>query len=139
MNRRRFLWRVGLVSVVLNSVCALLFDNRSILKTWRSYSGLSEDIQALCHRNFIKAFPDLTLEDLIEKLQDRGILSWRGLSIDRIRRNAVSEQLIEFDKFFWTESELLLYAVIARLHATEIMNDVSKSASALSCCRTPGP
>ena len=119
MNRRRFLWRAGLVGVVLNSVRALLLDNGRTLKTGRSYSGLSEDIQALYHRDFIKAFPDLTLEELIEELQDREISPWRGFRIDQIRENAVSDQLTGFNDFFWTESELLLYAVIARLHAAE--------------------
>ena len=119
MNRRQFLWRAGSVGVVLNSVRVLLLDNGPTLKTAHSFSGLPEDIQALYQRSFIEAFPDSTLEDLIGRLQDRGICPWRRFRIDQIRGNAVSDQLIEFDDFFWTESELLLYAVIARLHAAE--------------------
>ncbi len=119
MNRRRFLWGVGLVGAVLNAVRTLLFDDRSVLKTRRSYYGLPEDIQALYHRNFIKAFPDSTLEELIVELQDRGLCLWRISSIAQVSRNTVSDQLIEFNDFFWTETELLLYAVIARLHAAE--------------------
>ena len=120
MNRRRFLWRAGLVGVVLNSVRALLLDNGPTLKTAYSFSGLPEDIRALYHWSFIEAFPDSTLEELIRELQDRGICPWRRSRIDQIRSNAVYDKLIEYDNFFWTESELLLYAVIARLHAAEI-------------------
>lgn len=120
MNRRRFLWRIGSVGAVLIGSWISLFDRRLILKTCLSYSGLPKPIQALYARKFVETFPDLTLEKLIGELHDRGIYSGGEFHIDRIGRNAVSDELIGFDSFLWTESELLLYAVIARLHAAEI-------------------
>ena len=124
MNRRRFLWRIGSVGAMLIGSWVSLFDRRLILKIRLSYSGPPEPIQALYARKFVKAFPYLTLEKLIGELCDRGIYSGGEFHIDRIGRNAVSDQLMEFDSFLWTESELLLYAVIARLYCCEeIMND----------------
>ena len=81
-----------------------------------SYSELPENIKALYHQDFARALPALSLEDLFAELSRRGVYKRESFHISEIRVNAVSDSLVEFDNFLYTESELLLYAMVARLH-----------------------
>lgn len=80
-----------------------------------SYSDLSENVKALYHQDFAGAFPALSLEDLVAELSRRGIYKRRSFHVNQIRANAVSDSLVEFNDLLYTESELLLYAMVARL------------------------
>ena len=114
MNQRLFL-------KVCSGVCAALVSGSAWLTVLQkllyglSYSELPENIKALYHQDFAGAFPALSLEDLVAELSRRGIYGWREFHISQIRANAVSDSLVEFDNFLYTESELLLYAMVARL------------------------
>ena len=95
----------------------------ALLSTWvedePSYSRLPRDVRALYHEDFAGAFPDLALEDLMAELRRLGISSGKWVDIDRVRSNAARDPLVEFGPFLWTRSELLLYAVVARLHGRD--------------------
>ena len=81
-----------------------------------SYSDLPENVRALYHEHFVGAFPDATLEEVVMELRDLGVCTRSGFSIERVSHNAVDDPLVEFNGLFWTRSELLLYAAVARLH-----------------------
>lgn len=119
MNRRRFLWCIRLISTAFIGCSTQLFHHRPALRTHLSYPNLPEDVQALYHLSFAKAFPDLTLEELIYELHDRGVCSETGFHINRVRMNSPRDSLVAFNGYLWTETELLLYAAIARLYDTE--------------------
>ena len=84
-----------------------------------AYSDLPKNIRALYHEDFVDAFPDTTLEEIVRELRDLGVCTWRGFSIERVRSNAADDPLVEFNDMFWTKSELLMYAVVARLSVAE--------------------
>lgn len=109
MNRRGFLAHAGFAAV--GSLGCGANCERDI-----RYGELPGDIQALYRPDFVKAFPDLSLEALIEELCARGVYAESEFHIGRIRKNAAGDPLKAFGKFLYTESELLLYALVARLH-----------------------
>ena len=117
MNRNLFLKVCSGVCAALVSGSAWLTVLQKLLKGL-SYSELPEDIKALYHQDFARALPALSLEDLFAELTRRGIYvyGWREFHVSQIRANAVSDSLVEFNNFLYTESELLLYAMVARLH-----------------------
>ncbi len=114
MNQRLFL-------KVCSGICAALITGSAwftVLQKLKgiSYSELPENIKALYHQDFARALPALSLEDLFAELSRRGVYKRESFHISEIRVNAVSDSLVEFDNFLYTESELLLYAMVARLH-----------------------
>ena len=117
MNRRSVLLRLSALCVLLFGGNVLPFTRRSHGGRIDSYSDLPADLQALHSRDFIHAFPDLTLDDLFSGLHDRRVCTRAGFDIAQIRGIAVDDPLVEFGNFFWTESELMLYVLVARLHA----------------------
>ena len=113
MNERLFL-------KVCSGICAALVTGSAwftVLQKLKglSYSELPESVRSLDQEDFFRAFPDLSLEDLVAELSRRGIYSRWGFHVSQIRANAASDSLVEFDNFLYTESELLLYAMVARL------------------------
>ena len=116
MNKRHFLLRLAAICSLLFGGGALFFVRLSHCGNVVSYSDLPADIQLLHSRDFVLAFPDLTLDDLFAGLQARRIFTQAGFDIAQIRDNAVEDPLVQFDNFYWTESELMLYALVARLH-----------------------
>lgn len=121
MNRRPFLLR-------LTALCALLLGGNTPLFARRfhvhcsgidSYSDLPADLQALYSPDFVRALPDLALDDLFEALRARRVCTRATFDIARVRDAAADDPLVEFDDFFWTESELMLYALVARLRGKE--------------------
>ena len=81
----------------------------------------------LYDERFINALPEISLEAITAHLAARGVLvgatdsgnggtephRWR-FDIDRVRARAADDDLIEFDRSLYTETELLLYAYVAR-------------------------
>ena len=76
---------------------------------------------------FVDALPQISLDAIVARLAARGVLvgatdrgsggtephRWR-FDIDRVRARAAHDDLIEFDRSLYTETELLLYAYVAR-------------------------
>ena len=79
-----------------------------------SFSALPESMKALYDPNFANAFPSFSVDDLLAELDRRGVYVQRRFYVSQIRVNAMSDSLVEFDRFLYTESELLLYAAVAR-------------------------
>ena len=121
MNRRRFLLRLTTLCALLpgGSVPLLARGSRFHCRGIDSYSDLPAELQALHSPRFVRAFPDSTLDGLLEALRARRICTQGKLDAARVRENAVDDPLMEFDDFFWTESELMLYALVARLREKE--------------------
>ena len=114
MNQRLFM-------KVCSGTCAAIIASGAWLTVLQkirglSYSDLPENLKALYHQEFFRAYPELTLEDLLAELGRRGVYKRRSFHVSQIRANAVNDSLVEFDNFLYTESELLLYAMVARLH-----------------------
>ena len=113
MNQRIFL-------KVCSGTCATIIAGGAwltVLQKLRglTYAELPEDVKALYHHEFADALPALSLEDLIAELSRRGIYRLWAVHVKQVRANADSDPLVEFDNFLYTESELLLYAMVARL------------------------
>ena len=113
MNQRLFL-------KVSSGICAVLVTGSAWLTVLQklkglSYSELPENIKSLYDQDFVRAMPALSLEDLVAELSRRGVYKRWGFHVSQIRVNAASDSLVEFDNFLYTESELLLYAMVARL------------------------
>lgn len=121
MNRRRFLLRLTALCALLpgGGVPLLACGSRFHCRGIDSYSDLSTDLQALYSPRFVRAFPDSTLDGLLEALRARRVCTWGKIDVARVRENAADDPLVEFDDFFWTESELMLYALVARLREKE--------------------
>ena len=68
---------------------------------------------------FLTALPDLSRDDIAERLASRGVLVGAArdmVDVDRVRANGASDALVEFDGALYTETELLLYVFVARSH-----------------------
>ena len=116
MNRRLFLKMCsGLGALlVVSSAWINLFH-----QFWKPriliYSEFPENIKSLHYEYFARALPDLSLNDLLSELIRRDIYKNGIFDIHQIRLNAIDDPLVEFENFLYTESELLLYAMVARL------------------------
>ena len=116
MNRHRFLKTCsGLGALlVISSAWINLFH-----QFWKPkillYSEFPENIKSLHYEYFARALPDLSLNDLLSELIRRDIYKNGVFDIHQIRLNAKGDPLVEFENFLYTESELLLYAMVARL------------------------
>ena len=102
--------------------------------------GLPAALADLYDERFVGALPQTSLEAVVARLAVRGVFlgatgddgdegqpspfhpspfateehRWR-IDIDRVRANAATDDLIEFDRSLYTETELLLYAYVARV------------------------
>ena len=78
---------------------------------------------------FVAALPQISLEDVAARLVARGVFvgatgedrlserpQWH-LDVARVGADAANDALIEFDCSLYTETELLLYAFVARLRS----------------------
>ena len=84
------------------------------------YSTLPENIKLLRQLYFGAALPESSLSDILSELTRRGVYKNGVFDIHQIRLNAKDDALVEFDNFLYTESELLLYAMIARLAMIQV-------------------
>ena len=101
--------------------------------------GLPAALADLYDERFVGALPHASLEAIAARLTVRGVFlgaigddgdegqssplrpspfateehRWR-VDIDRVRANAATDDLIEFDRSLYAETELLLYAYVAR-------------------------
>lgn len=126
MSSRRLLLRFATMVSVLASGGAPVFGLGSLAGSDRVDSRycfrggrVPADLRALYSPCFHGAFLDLTLDDLLAALDVRGVHRRGRIDVARVRQNAADDPLVEFDGFLWTESELMLYAVIARLREEE--------------------
>ena len=112
MNKRTFLKVcVGVGAAAIAGGALLSVRERA---TSLSFSALPEIMKALYDPNFANAFSSFSMNDLLAELDRRGVYVQRRFSVSQIRVNASSDSLVEFDRFLYTESELLLYAAVAR-------------------------
>ena len=122
MNRRAALvWALGAVAASAGSLAGLRAVRRS--------SALPAALADVYDERFVAALPQISLEDIAARLIARGVLvgatgedrpserlQWR-LDVARVGADAADDALIEFDSSLYTETELLLYAFVARLRA----------------------
>ena len=112
MNRRRFLICGGAgVAFVLGGPWVGCSGSIPI----PIYSGLPRSVRALYGQEFMSALPSMSTEDVVAELARRNVYVKGQIRLGRIRVNAADDPLEEFDNFLYTRSELLLYALVARL------------------------
>ena len=112
MNRRRFLICGGAgVAFVLGVPLVGCSDSTPI----PHYSELPGSVKVLYDREFIGALPSLSTEEIVAELTSRNVYVNGETRIGQIRVNAVDDPLEEFNNYLYTRSELLLYALVARL------------------------
>ena len=121
MNRRAALvWALG-------AMVASAKGGLAGLPGVRRGSALPAALVDLYDERFVRALPQISLEDVAARLVARGVLvgatsegwlserpQWR-LDVARVGANAADDVLIEFHHSLYTETELLLYAFAARL------------------------
>lgn len=112
MNRRRFLI-CGSAGVAFVLVGPWVGCSESI--PIPVYSGLPRSVKALFSQEFIGALPSMSTEDVVAELARKRVFRNGQLRIGQIRINATDDPLEEFGNFLYTRSELLLYALVARL------------------------
>lgn len=129
MNRRTVIaWALGAAVAGAAGVTLLQRVNRQALP-----AALAD----LYDERFVEALPQTSLEAIASRLVDRGVLGtaagddgngnpvsrcpllleaerW-SFDIDRVRAHAASDTLVEFDHSLYTETELLLCTLVARL------------------------
>ena len=71
----------------------------------------------LYDEKFIGALPSWSLREIAHALTARGVLVGAALEVDKVRRRAATDPLIAYDCSLYTETELLLYALVARHRA----------------------
>ena len=112
MNRRRFLICGGAgVAFVLGVPWVGCSDSILI----PLYSALPGSVKVLYEREFIGALPSLSTEEVVAELTNRNVYVNGQIRIGQIRVNAADDPLEEFENYLYTRSELLLYALVARL------------------------
>ena len=123
MNRRAALvWALG-------AMVASAKGGLAGLPAVRRHSALPAALDDLYDERFVGALPQISLEDVAARLVARGVLvgatsegwlserpRWR-FDLGRVGADAADDALIEFDHSFYTETELLLYAFVARLRS----------------------
>ena len=123
MNRRAaFAW-------VLGAVAASAGGGLAGFPGGRKRPALPAALADLYDARFVAALPQISLADIAARLMARSVLvgatgedrpferpQWR-LDDDRVGANAADDTLVEFDRSLYTETELLLYAFVARLHS----------------------
>lgn len=84
------------------------------------YANLPGNIRSLYQQDFAAAFPEWSLRRLLSELIHREIYSGGVFHVEQVRHGAIHDPLVEFGNFLYTESELLLYATIARLAVMQV-------------------
>lgn len=121
MNRR------AAIAWALGATVAGAAGGRARLPAVGRQPGLPAALAALYDERFVGALPQTSLEAIAARLVARGVLAgatdngnagtrqhrWR-FDAARVRARAADDDLIEFDRSLYTETELLLYAYVAR-------------------------
>ena len=133
MNRR------AAIAGALGATFAGAAGGRARLPAVGRHLGLPAALADLYDERFVGALPQTSLEAIATRLAVRGVFlgatsddgdegqpsplrpspfaterhGWR-IDIDRVRANAATDELIEFDRSLYTETELLLYAYVVR-------------------------
>ena len=133
MNRR------AAIAWALGATVAGAAGGRARLPVVGRQPGLPAALADLYDERFAGALPQTSLEAIAARLAVRGVFlgvtgddddegqpsllhplrsatgkhRWR-IDIDRVRANAATDDLIEFERSLYTETELLLYAYVAR-------------------------
>jgi hypothetical protein len=116
MNRRSFLKFTSIGAALLGGG-VLLSESFTKSISDVSFQNLPANIQALYSQEYMNALPDLSLEDLIVRLREKGIYRQGEFNISQIQSNSNKDSILKFNDFYYTQSELFLYSIVARLHA----------------------
>ena len=84
------------------------------------YAKLPGNIKSLYHQDFVSVFPEWSLGRILSELIHREVYSDGVFHTEQIRFNATDDLLIEFENYLYTESELLLYAMVSRLSILQV-------------------
>jgi hypothetical protein len=115
MNRRSFL-KLSSISAALVGSGLWLSETINKSNNDVSFSELSANVQSLYSQKFVKALPHLSLGSLLAKLSDKSVYREGEFYVNQVQANSNSDSLVEFGNFYYTESELYLYSIVARLY-----------------------
>ena len=87
----------------------LISDNRC--------AGLPHALSGLHDARFLRALPELSIAQLLVRLEAAGAYSRGCFDVARLSEDAERHEVRAFDGFYYTEPELALYALIARFGA----------------------
>ena len=120
VTRRDFLNYSGLGTLLLGSNLLLSAGCREDLEARPveeiSFRELPTEIKTQYDPEFISALPSLSLKELMSQLAEKGIYEHGVFRVSQVRANAPSDPMALFNNFYYTESELVLYATVARIH-----------------------
>ena len=120
MNRRTaIVWAFGVAAASAGAMPRIGAPGRQ--------AALPAALADLYDERFVAALPQTSSKAVVARLMARGVLAgatdngnagaqrhrWR-IDADRVRACAVDDDLIEFDCSLYAETELLLYAYVAR-------------------------
>ena len=91
--------------------------HRGLLKRRLDLPRLPAATAELYDEKFVGALPSWSLQEVADALRTRGVLVGSALAVDEVAGRAASDPLIEYDCSLYTETELLLYALVARNRA----------------------
>jgi hypothetical protein len=126
MNRRSFLKFFAIGAGLLGSG-ACISESLTESIDGLAYPSLPLNIQTLYAQGFSKALPTLSLEDLVLKLREKGVYKQGEFNASQIQANASEDLILTFNNSYYTQSELLLYAVVARLYDNNKSLDIAQT------------
>lgn len=112
---RRTVLGLGASALVVFGVAGVL---RGLLARRPDLLRLPAATADLTDEKFAGALPPWwSLREIADALTARGVLVGASLEVDKVRRRAATDPSIAYDCSLQTETELLLYALVARHRA----------------------
>lgn len=121
MQRRNFLLLSGIsISfVTLGLYERGIWFNRSVSLT---YWSLPHSVKAIYDSRFESALSELSTEQLLMLLRIKGVIRGNEFIVQQVSASLVYDRVIEFEQLLYTETELALYVLVARLHSQSILS-----------------
>lgn len=85
-----------------------------------NFWSLPSNIQELHDAHFSKALGDKKTSELVEYLIQSGVIEEQAFMIETLKNRLFEEALIEYEHKLYSQSELYLYCLVARLKANSI-------------------
>jgi hypothetical protein len=114
MNRRKLLKTAAVITpltLTLPLASYIVFIKQNSV----AYSDFSSNIQDLAEPIFCSALSSRSSVELVSYLNSRGILVGATVHVSKIKQSSHADNYLEFNNRFYSEPELVLYALVSRL------------------------
>ena len=78
-------------------------------------AGLPRALNSLRDERFLRALPEISIDQLLVRLEEAGVYSQGCFNVAALSEHVETHKVLAFDGFYYTEPELALYALVARL------------------------